>query len=119
MQSIQTYRRNRRWLFALALMALVVSALILPARAEDATGASTFKAKCAMCHGADAAGKTPMGAKLNIPNLAAPEIQKKSDAELVEAISKGKNKMPGFASKLTAAQITQLKVYIREVGKKH
>jgi mono/diheme cytochrome c family protein len=119
MQPTQPYRRNRRCLFALTLMALVMSALILPARADDAAGAATFKAKCAMCHGADAAGKTPMGVKFNIPNLAAPEIQKKSDAELVEAISKGKNKMPGFASKLTAAQITQLKDYIREVGKKH
>lgn len=119
MQSVQTYRWNRRCLFALALMVLVVSALVLPANAEDATGAATFKAKCAMCHGADAAGKTPMGVKFNIPDLTGPEVQKKSDAELVETISKGKNKMPGFASKLTAAQITQLKDYIRGVGKKH
>jgi len=118
MQSIQPYRLNCRWLSALTLMVLVVSALILPARAEDSPGAATFKAKCAMCHGADAAGKTPMGAKLNIPNLVAPVVQQKSDAALVESIAKGKNKMPEFASKLTAAQITQLKDYIREIGKK-
>jgi mono/diheme cytochrome c family protein len=90
----------------------------LTAYADDAAGAATFKAKCAMCHGADGAGKTPMGAKLSIPNLVSPEVQKKPDTSLVESIAKGKNKMPEFGSKLTADQITQVKDYIREIAKK-
>ena len=89
------------------------------ASADTAAGAATFKAKCAMCHGADGAGKTAMGAKFNIPDLTSAEVQKKPDNSLVESIAKGKNKMPEFGSKLSAQQITQLKDYIREIGKKH
>jgi cytochrome c6 len=76
-----------------------------------------FKAKCAMCHGADAAGKTPMGAKLNIPDLRAPEVQKKSVADTTGIITKGKNKMPAYEGKLTADQISQLSKYIHGLKK--
>jgi cytochrome c5 len=48
---------------------------------EDA--ATTFKAKCAMCHGADAAGNTSMGKKFNIPDLRAPDTQSQSGATAV------------------------------------
>lgn len=83
--------------------------------AQDA--GAVFKAKCVMCHGADAAGKTPMGAKLNIPDLRAPEIQKKSAADLGTAIAKGKNKMPAFEGKLSAAEVAQLADYIHKLKK--
>jgi cytochrome c6 len=107
--------------FGVAIIVAALMSLCLPltAYAGDAAGAAIFKAKCAMCHGADGAGKTPMGAKLNIPNLVSPEVQKKPDTSLVESIAKGKNKMPEFGSKLTADQITQVKDYIRGIAKKH
>ena len=106
---------------AIAIITLVLVLLCLPltASADEAAGAATFKSKCAMCHGADGAGKTAMGMKFNIPNLASPEVQKKPDASLVETIAKGKNKMPEFGSKLSADQIAQVKDYIREIAKKH
>jgi mono/diheme cytochrome c family protein len=84
--------------------------------AED--GQALFKAKCAMCHGADAAGKTPMGQKLQIKDLRAPEIQKQSDAELSQAIAKGKGKMPPQESRLTKDQLAAVVAYIRGLGKK-
>ncbi len=116
--------RNDRSLVKIAGLAVLIGAIVLiclttTAYADDPAGAVTFKAKCAMCHGADGTGKTPMGAKLNIPNLVSPEVQKKPDAALVESIAKGKNKMPEFGSKLSADQITQVKDYIREIAKKH
>lgn len=116
--------RNDRSLLEIAGLAVLIGAIVLiclatPAYADDPAGAATFKAKCAMCHAADGTGKTPMGAKLNIPSLVSPEVQKKPDAALVESIAKGKNKMPEFGSKLSADQITQLKDYIREIAKKH
>ncbi len=126
MRNIQRYFLNiRTFLTRLSkipvvmFLALMFLCFPLTAYAENAAGAATFKAKCAMCHGADGAGKTPMGAKLNIPDLLSPEVQKKPDSALVEIVAKGKNKMPEFASKLTPEQITQLKDYIRELGKKH
>ncbi len=95
----------------------IVLILTLPAFSQD-TSETLFKGKCAMCHGADASGKTTMGEKLKIPDLRAPDTQKKSDADLKNIISKGKDKMPGYETKLSAAQIDALVAYIRGLGKK-
>ena len=103
-------------LFVLILLIIFVLGFSFVAVGQDAA-ATTFKAKCAMCHGADAAGKTAMGTKLNIPDLRAPEIQKKSATELENSIAKGKNKMPAFDSKLSAAEITQLITFIHSLKK--
>jgi mono/diheme cytochrome c family protein len=88
-----------------------------PASAQE-TGESLFKAKCAMCHGPDGAGKTAMGQTLKIPDLQSAEVQKRSDAELAEVVTKGKNKMPAYDGKLSKEQITQLVGFIRELAKK-
>lgn len=101
--------------------ALVVGLLCLaglPLRAQD-TGEALFKAKCAMCHGPDGDGKTKMGEVLKVVDLRSPEVQKQSDAELAQAITKGKNKMPAYEGKLAKDQITKLVAYVREIGKKH
>ncbi len=97
---------------------VVVAAVIgsTPLAAQD--GATLYKTKCAMCHGADGKGETPMGKKLNIRDLSSPEVQKQTDAELTTIITKGKGKMPPFAGKLTAEQIGQVLAQIRELGKK-
>lgn len=82
-------------------------------------GESTYKAKCAMCHGPDGAGKTAMGEKLKVHDLRLPEVQKQTDAELAQIITKGKEKMQGYEGKLTKDQISQVVSYIRELAKKH
>jgi mono/diheme cytochrome c family protein len=92
--------------------------LSLPGRAQE-TGESLFKAKCAMCHGPDGAGKTTMGQSLKIPDLHSPEVQKLSDADLTQIVTKGKNKMPAYEEKLSKEQITQLVGFIRDLAKKH
>jgi mono/diheme cytochrome c family protein len=102
-------------LLLVIFLGVLVFGFSMAAVSQDA--AATFKAKCVMCHGADAAGKTPMGAKLNIPDLRAPEIQKKSVAELATAIAKGKNKMPAFENKLSAAEVTQLAEFVHKLKK--
>ena len=81
-------------------------------------GPTLYKTKCAMCHGPDGKGETPMGKKLNVRDLGSPEVQKQTDAELTTIISKGKNKMPASEGKLTAEQIGQVLAHIRELGKK-
>jgi cytochrome c6 len=101
-------------LFALAVM------LGSSFAAQAQSGAeATYKAKCAMCHGADGKGDSPMGKKLNIRDLGSPEVQKQTDAELTTIVTKGKGKMMPFEGKLTAEQIGQLVAYIRELGKKN
>jgi cytochrome c6 len=89
-----------------------------PARGQE-TGESLFKAKCAMCHGPDGAGKTTMGQALRIPDLHSPEVQKLSDAEFTQIVTKGKNKMPAYEEKLSKEQIMQLVGFIRDLAKKH
>lgn len=99
------------------VMLVIFAAFVIPASGAD-DAAATFKSKCAMCHGADATGKTPMGARLNIRDLTSPEVQKQPDAELTSVISKGRNKMTPFGDKHSAEQINALVKYIRTLAKK-
>jgi mono/diheme cytochrome c family protein len=88
------------------------------ANAQSA-GEALFKGKCAMCHGPDGKGEVPMGKKLGVPSLTSPDVQNQSEAQLTDAITKGKNKMPAYDGKLSKDQITTVVAYIRELGKKH
>jgi cytochrome c6 len=95
----------------LAMFALVMS-IAMPAFAAD--GAATFKAKCAMCHGADGTKENPgMGVK----SLAGADVQKNSDADLVGAVSKGKGKMPAYAGKLSDDEIKGVVAFVRTLKK--
>jgi len=98
-------------------MSLVMFALPITSIAAD-EGADLFKAKCAMCHGQDASGKTAMGERMKIRDLRSAEVQKQTDAELEGIISKGKEKMPAYGSKLSKEQIEKLVGFLREAGKK-
>ena len=40
-----------------------------------------------------------------------------SDADLTQAIEKGKNKMPGYAGKLKDSEVKELVAYVRGLGK--
>ena len=102
-------------LLLVVFLAIFLLSTSFTASAGDAV--ATFKAKCAMCHGADASGNTAMGKKFNIPDLRAPEIQKKTKAELANAIAKGKNKMPAFEGKLTSDEVNELAAYVRQLKK--
>ena len=68
------------------LACVAMTAFALTALADDT--AALYKSKCAMCHGATGAGDTPMGKKLALKPLASPEVQKNSDAKLLEVIAK-------------------------------
>jgi len=107
---------------SVVILLLFLAATIGPSLAQGqnapSDGAGLFKAKCAMCHGPDGAGKTPMGQKLNIRNLHSADVQKQTDAALSQIIAQGKGKMPAFSQKLTDDQIKLLLAHIRELGKK-
>ena len=79
--------------------------------AQDA--AATYKAKCAMCHGAD--GK---GGKMGTRDFASPEVKAETDAQLTDIITKGKApKMPAYGEKLKDTEIKDLVAYIRTLAK--
>jgi cytochrome c6 len=81
--------------------------------------AAVFKAKCAACHAADGSGNSATGKALATPDLRSDEVQKQTDAQLIDSVTNGKGKkMPAYKGKLTDDQIKQLVGYIRELGKK-
>jgi len=98
---------------------MAVAMLVLPLTSIAADeGADLFKSKCAMCHGPDGAGKTMMGEKLKISDLRSADVQKKTDADLKTIVTKGKDKMPAYETKLSKEQIEKLVGFIRDLAKK-
>src|SRR5215467_1321215 len=96
----------------LAALALGLGLWSRPAAAQDA--AAAYKAKCAMCHGADGKGDTPAGKKMGAHDFASEEVKKQSDADLEQIMAKGKNKMPAYENKLKPEEIKDLVSYIRK-----
>jgi cytochrome c6 len=95
-----------------------VMTFVLVGSAFAANGAATYKAKCAICHGADGTGKTPVGQSMGIKDFGSSEIQAKSDATLTDIVTNGFNAMPAFKSQLSKARITELVKYLRTFKKK-
>jgi mono/diheme cytochrome c family protein len=75
-------------------------------------GASLYKAKCAACHGADAAGKPAA----KIPSLVSDESKKKSDDDFAKAITETA-KHPGPVKGLSPDQAKAIVTYIRSLQK--
>ena len=81
----------------LACAALAVGSV--SAVAQDA--AAVYKAKCAMCHGPDGKGSAT-GLKMGAHDFTAADVQKETDAQLTDTISKGKGKMRACLTEHTA-----------------
>jgi cytochrome c6 len=109
---------GRRTTLGLALLAVFGGAGPAKANNTKNPGKSLFESSCVLCHGDDGTGKTPAGTALGAHNLASAEVSKKSDGELAETITNGRNKMPSFGKKLSDADIHELISYIRELQKK-
>jgi cytochrome c6 len=103
-------------LVRVTMMAILVAGVGILSTTASADDAATFKAKCAMCHGADGKGSA-VGQKMGVHDFTSADVQKMSDAELTEVISKGKNKMPSYAGKLQESDIKGLVAYVRQLGK--
>ncbi len=80
---------------------------------------AAFEKNCIMCHGVDGKGITAPGKKMNIPNLASPEVQKLTDDELYATIANGtghKQYPHAFASKgVTGVEIHEIVKFIRSL----
>ena len=91
-------------------------------RATDARSSGSenlFRAKCAVCHGADGSGRTPNGKKLKVPDLRSNKVQALPDDELSDIIMNGKGYMPPFEKKVSGDKIQQLIIYVRSLGGKN
>jgi mono/diheme cytochrome c family protein len=102
----------------IAVLGVVCVGIGIPALAEDSPGAGLFRSNCVICHGGDASGNTALGKKFKVRDLKSPDVQKATDAELFDVISKGKKPMPGFGDRLKDEQIRQIIAYLRDLPKK-
>jgi mono/diheme cytochrome c family protein len=105
--------KNRIRLAAVGVMAAF---MVATAYAQN-SGADTYKAKCAMCHGADGSGNTPAGKSMKALPFSSPDLVKAPDADLIAATKNGKGKMPAYSGKLTDGQIKEVVAYIRTLQK--
>jgi mono/diheme cytochrome c family protein len=99
-----------------AAVILMAALIAVPAFAQ-APGADTYKAKCAMCHGADGLAATPMGKNMKILSFKDPAMLKATDAKFFASTKNGLNKMPAYNGKLTDQQIKDVIAYIRTLQK--
>jgi mono/diheme cytochrome c family protein len=91
----------------------VVLVAAMPVFAAAPDGAALYKSNCAMCHGPDGAGQTPVGKSMKVRDLRSAEVQKQTDIELTKVISGGKGKMPGLGKKLSNADIQAIISFVR------
>jgi cytochrome c6 len=99
----------------IAIFCLAAS-VVTPAFAQG-SGEDTYKAQCALCHGADGLATTPVGKAFKAASFKDPAVVKTPDAALITIVKSGKDKMPSFATKLTDAQIKAVVAYIRTLQK--
>ena len=101
---------------AMTLAATLLAGTFLfnsPAKADVAAAGATFKAKCAVCHGADGKGKE----SLKTPDFTSADVQKKGDADLSGIITNGKPpKMPAYRT-MTPDQVKDMVAFIRSLKK--
>jgi len=105
--------QSRSWGIKAAGLACVF--LLSVAAKGDDKSASLYKAKCAVCHGAAGKGDSPAGKSMGAVSFSDAKVAGKSDAELKEAIEKGKNKMPAYGKSLKSDEIQGLVAYIRSL----
>ena len=99
------------------VLTVLVCMTASPSRADQASTEQLYKSKCAMCHGGDGKGQTPVGQKVGVHDFSSAEVRKESAADLAQIIQKGKNKMPAYEGKLKPEEIKDLAGYVREFGK--
>jgi mono/diheme cytochrome c family protein len=98
-------------LLAAAWLLLPVSQL----QAKD-SAASTFDAKCSMCHAKNGSGDSAMGKSMKVPDLRSKAVQSQSNADLYNVIAKGKGIMPQYGNQLSKEEINGMVAYIRHLG---
>lgn len=108
--------QNMRQPFRIAAMILPGALFAMSALAQQ-SGEATYKAKCAMCHGADGTASTPVGKSMKLRSLKSDEDVKATDETLFKQTKEGVGKMQGYAGKLTDAQIKDVVSYIRTLQK--
>ena len=111
----------KKLLFVILSIAVVTVAAMLPTTLQATTtttfDASTYKAKCASCHGMDGMANTAKGKEQKVRPFNSAEVKAMSDQKLLEVILKGKGKMQGYEKSLGKEKCQALVAYCRSLAK--
>ncbi len=100
----------------IAMLVLVIAValfILIPSLSWAEDGAALFKAKCAMCHGPDGAGKPAVKA----PSLVSDEVKAKSDVDIIKVVQTNPKHAP-LAKALNEDQLKAIVADIRGLQKK-
>jgi len=76
----------------------------------QSSGEATYKAKCAMCHGATGAAETPTAKMLKVKPVSDPDVKALTVDQITAVVKNGKEKMKPVTG-LTDAQIKDVAVF--------
>lgn len=109
-----------RELFLRQIPVVILCCVTLPSAMQaQSDPAKIYKTNCVLCHSADGSGDSATGKAFHAKDLRSAEVQKLTDAELAEIITKGKGKMPAFGSKIKPDDVKKLVAYLRELPKQN
>ena len=109
---------NRSMKVVTGVALLAGAGLLFVGHSSAASAQDVYLDKCSVCHGQDGAGNTAKGRKLKVKNVRSPEVQKLSEAEMIDIVAKGKGKdMDGFGKELGDDMVKQLVTYYRSFAK--
>jgi mono/diheme cytochrome c family protein len=98
--------------FHLVLAATI--ALVSSMGFAQSAGEATYKAKCAMCHGATGTPSAGMAKNMGVKPVSDPEVKKLTVDQMIAAVKNGKGKMKPVAG-LTDAQIKDSVAFFRSL----
>lgn len=100
----------------MAMLFILLGARQAPS--ADQSAAEIYAHKCAVCHGADGAGKTAKGKKVKVKDVRA-TIQKMSEDDMIKVVEKGKGEnMDSYQKEFNPGEIKALVEYYRSLAKK-
>ena len=95
-----------------SLLVLAAAVSLAGAVAFADSGEATYKAKCAICHGATGTPSAGMAKMMGIKAASDPSVKALTVAEMTAVVKNGKGKMKPVAG-LTDAQIKEVVTYFR------
>jgi mono/diheme cytochrome c family protein len=100
--------KSIRFLLVLAIAVCLAGAVCF----AQSSGEATYKAKCAMCHGATGTPSAGMAKSMGIKAASDPAMKALTAAQEFDAVKSGKGKMKPVAG-LSDAQIKDVVTYYR------
>lgn len=98
-------------------VALAAVILLAGAVSFAQSGEATYKAKCQSCHGAAGVPSPGIAKAMGVKAATDPAVKSKTEAQMIEATTKGMGKMQPFKGKISDAQIKEAVDYFRTFAK--